>query len=221
MQTNDRRGEPRFETDGVGSMQIVRPPIKGTLKVRVSDVSRSGLRIHMHRRIAEGSEVMIRLGESLIFAEVRNCRGKDSGEFDAGLRITNLQVRMNVKSRRERSASRRANGVSPFQDQPARRTRLAATASDPITGVGTIYGDGITEPISCVYELYTLRQRGRTATSTEVVMGMVRTHGDPWIGGTFIGKSLSLRLADNRVWPFRFVKASGQVMILADHRAAA
>ncbi len=221
MQTGGWRGEPRFETDGVGSMQIVRPPIKGTFTVRVSDVSRSGLRIQMRRRIAEGSEVMIKLDESLISAEVRNCREVGPDQFDVGLRITNLQVRVDAKSWRDRHASRRAGEGSPFQEQSARRTRLSDTASDPLTGVGTIYGDGITEPISCDYELYTLRQRERTTTATEMVMGMVRTHGDPWIGGTLLDKSLSLRLADNRVWPFRFVKASGQVMILADHRAIA
>lgn len=85
---SDRRREARYPAQEPAELEMLygpREPIYGT----VLDVSRSGLRIELPRRIHRGEEVKVKLKENVIFGEVRYCRAA-SGVFQAGIRIDEL-----------------------------------------------------------------------------------------------------------------------------------
>ena len=72
-------------------MRIVGPGLVESFKARVCDVSKSGLRIHINRRVLVGSEVVVQLGEILVSAEARRCSEIDSDLYEVGLRITDIR----------------------------------------------------------------------------------------------------------------------------------
>lgn len=85
---SDRRREARYPAQEPAEIELLfgpREPIYGT----ILDVSRSGLRIELPRRIHRGEEVKIKLQQNVIFGEVRYCRAV-SGVFQAGIRIEEL-----------------------------------------------------------------------------------------------------------------------------------
>ena len=53
------------------------------------DVSRSGLRVALSRRISRGEHVKVKLHRNVIFGEVRYCRAVSNG-FQVGLQIQDL-----------------------------------------------------------------------------------------------------------------------------------
>jgi hypothetical protein len=84
----ERRREARYPAQEPAELELLfgpRDPIYGT----VLDVSRSGLRIELPRRIHRGEEVKVKLQQNVIFGEVRYCRAV-SGVFHAGIRIEEL-----------------------------------------------------------------------------------------------------------------------------------
>jgi hypothetical protein len=86
--TFDRRREARYPAQEPAELELLygpRDPIYGT----VLDVSRSGLRIELPRRIHRGEEVKVKLQQNVIFGEVRYCRAV-AGVFQAGIRIDEL-----------------------------------------------------------------------------------------------------------------------------------
>jgi len=93
----NRRSEDRFQTDGIAEMRIARPGHEENIKVKVCDVSRSGLRIHVNRRVLKGSEIMIQLGELLVSAEARHCSEIGSDLYEVGLEIIDAQARSKPK----------------------------------------------------------------------------------------------------------------------------
>ena len=92
MKLINRRSEARFQTDGIAEMRIARPGHRESFKARVCDVSKSGLRIHINRRVLEGSEVVIQLGEILVSAEARRCSEIGSDLYEVGLKIIDVQA---------------------------------------------------------------------------------------------------------------------------------
>jgi hypothetical protein len=84
----DRRREARYPAQEPAELELLfgpREPVYGT----ILDVSRSGLRIELPRRVHRGEEVKIKLQQNVIFGEVRYCRAV-SGVFHAGIRIEEL-----------------------------------------------------------------------------------------------------------------------------------
>ena len=84
----ERRSEARYQTQDPAEIEIIRGPSEpfyGT----VLDVSRSGLRVALSRRINRGEQVRVKLHRNVIFGEVRYCRAVPSG-FQVGLRIQDL-----------------------------------------------------------------------------------------------------------------------------------
>lgn len=85
---SERRREARYPAQEPAELELLygpREPIYGT----ILDVSRSGLRIELPRRIHRGEEVKVKLQQNVIFGEVRYCRAV-SGVFQAGIRIEEL-----------------------------------------------------------------------------------------------------------------------------------
>jgi hypothetical protein len=84
----ERRSEARYPTEDPAEVEILpgpSEPIYGT----ILDVSRSGLRVAVPRRIDRGEQVKVKLHQNVIFGEVRYCR-LASGRFNVGIRIQDL-----------------------------------------------------------------------------------------------------------------------------------
>jgi hypothetical protein len=84
----ERRAEARYATQDPAELEILpgpTEPIYGT----ILDVSRSGLRIALRKRISRGEQVKVKLHRNVIFGEVRYCRPVPGG-FQAGLKIQDL-----------------------------------------------------------------------------------------------------------------------------------
>ncbi|HTW68126.1 MAG TPA: PilZ domain-containing protein [Bryobacteraceae bacterium] len=84
----ERRSEARYHTQDPAEIEILpgpNDPFYGT----ILDVSRSGLRVALERRIGRGEQVKVTLHRNVIFGEVRYCRAVLKG-FQAGLKILNL-----------------------------------------------------------------------------------------------------------------------------------
>jgi PilZ domain len=84
----ERRSEARYPAQEPAELETVlggQEPVYGT----ILDVSRSGLRISIPRRLERGEQVQVKLQRSVIFGEVRYCRAV-SGGFHAGIRIEDL-----------------------------------------------------------------------------------------------------------------------------------
>jgi len=86
--TAERRAEARYPTQDPAELEVMpgpSEPIYGT----ILDVSRSGLRIAVSKRIGRGEHVKIKLHRSVIFGEIRYCRSVSQG-FQVGLHIEDL-----------------------------------------------------------------------------------------------------------------------------------
>jgi PilZ domain len=84
----DRRSEIRYPAQDPAELEILpgpSEPIFGT----ILDVSRSGLRVALSKRIDRGEQVKVKLHNNDIFGEVRYCRAV-SGAFHVGIRIKDL-----------------------------------------------------------------------------------------------------------------------------------
>lgn len=85
---SDRRSEARYPAQAPAELEIL-PLSTGPLYGTVLDVSRSGLRIGLARRVDRNQKVRVTLSGNVIFGEVRYCRAVAAG-FQAGIRIENL-----------------------------------------------------------------------------------------------------------------------------------
>ena len=84
-QDADRRTEARYPTQDPAELQVLpcpSEPIYGT----ILDVSRSGMRAALPKRLDRGQQVRVQLHNNVIFGEVRYCRAV-SGVFHIGIRI--------------------------------------------------------------------------------------------------------------------------------------
>jgi hypothetical protein len=84
----ERRSEARYPAQEAAELESLfgaPGPVYGT----ILDVSRSGLRIALPRRVDRGEQVKVKLHQNVIFGEVRYCRAV-SGIFHAGIRIQEL-----------------------------------------------------------------------------------------------------------------------------------
>jgi hypothetical protein len=84
----DRRAEIRYPAQDPAELQLLHGPSEPMFGT-VLDVSRSGLRVVVPKRIDSGAQVRVKLHHNFIFGEVRYCRAI-SGAFHVGLRIKDL-----------------------------------------------------------------------------------------------------------------------------------
>jgi PilZ domain len=84
----ERRSEARYRTQDPAEIEILPGP-GDPFYGMILDVSRSGLRVALRRRIDRGEQVRVKLHRNVIFGEVRYCRAVPEG-FQAGLKILNL-----------------------------------------------------------------------------------------------------------------------------------
>jgi hypothetical protein len=86
--TSERRREARYPTQDPAELEILFSGDE-TIYGTVLDVSRSGMRIALSKRINRGEQVKVKLQQNVIFGEIRYCRAVPGG-FQAGLKIQDL-----------------------------------------------------------------------------------------------------------------------------------
>ena len=84
----ERRREARYPTDDPAELEVLPGPSEPIFGI-ILDVSRSGLRVALPKRIDRGEQVKVKLYRNVIFGDVRYCRSI-SGAFHAGIRIKGL-----------------------------------------------------------------------------------------------------------------------------------
>lgn len=84
----ERRSEARYPAHDPAEIEILRGPAEPVYGM-ILDVSRSGLRVALTKRVDRGAHVKVKLHGNVIFGEVRYCRSV-SGAFQAGIRIQDL-----------------------------------------------------------------------------------------------------------------------------------
>ena len=84
--TTQKRSEPRFDTDGEGTLQEIHPLSLDRRRVRIVNVSKNGLGLVSPKAILPGTIVQLRIKDIVELANVRYCSASDEG-FRIGLRL--------------------------------------------------------------------------------------------------------------------------------------
>jgi hypothetical protein len=85
---NERSREHRIPTDDPAKMQTFNPFSPEKIPIKVTDVSRNGLKVHSPQFAEQGTIVQVVFKGAIIFGEVRYCVAAGA-EFDAGIQIQN------------------------------------------------------------------------------------------------------------------------------------
>jgi anti-sigma factor RsiW len=85
--TAQKRSEPRFSTQGEGTLQELHPLSLDRHKVRIVNVSKNGLGILSPQAILPGTIVQLRMNDIVELGNVRYCSALDDAGFAIGLRL--------------------------------------------------------------------------------------------------------------------------------------
>jgi hypothetical protein len=85
----EKRREHRIPADDPGRMQMFSPFSLAKFRVRITDVSRNGLKVRTPQFVDRGAIVQIRIKEAIVLGEVRYCIAAGA-EFDAGIQIQDV-----------------------------------------------------------------------------------------------------------------------------------
>ena len=81
-----KRSEPRFDTNGEGTLHELHPLSLDRHKVRIVNVSKNGLGVVSPKALLPGTIVQLRINDIVELANVRYCAASDEG-FRVGLRL--------------------------------------------------------------------------------------------------------------------------------------
>jgi hypothetical protein len=82
-----KRAEERFNTEGEGTLQELDPLSMESYKIRIVNVSKSGLGIVSAKPLLPGTIVKIRIKGSVELGNVRYCAALDDGAYRLGVRL--------------------------------------------------------------------------------------------------------------------------------------
>ncbi len=85
----ERRREPRIRASDHAFLSLTSPYQPGRDRVRVIDVSKSGMRVCGPRLIYTGTTVQLRLSSTVIMATVRHCEPDVDG-FQVGVQFSDV-----------------------------------------------------------------------------------------------------------------------------------
>ena len=86
--STDRRKEPRFHSKGLADLLILHGEPSERLTATVTNVSRSGFKLELDEPVEKGSQIEIRLRETIVWGVVTNCERDGRGHYRAGMRTT-------------------------------------------------------------------------------------------------------------------------------------
>jgi hypothetical protein len=84
--TTQKRSEPRFDTNGEGTVQELHPLSLERRKVKIVNVSKNGLGLISPKAILQGTIVQLRIKDAVELGNVRYCSASVEG-FRIGLRL--------------------------------------------------------------------------------------------------------------------------------------
>ena len=84
--TTHKRSEPRFDTEGEGTLQELHPLSLERHRVRIVNVSKNGLGLVSLKAVLPGTIVQLRIKDVVELANVRYCSASDEG-YRIGLRL--------------------------------------------------------------------------------------------------------------------------------------
>jgi hypothetical protein len=85
--TTQKRSEPRFTTEGEGTLQELHPLSRDRHKVRIVNVSKNGLDILSPKAVLPGTIVQLRINDIVELGNVRYCSARDNDGFRISLRL--------------------------------------------------------------------------------------------------------------------------------------
>jgi hypothetical protein len=111
----------------------------------------------------------------------------------------------------------REYATAGMSTMPMHPVHLGTSHVEQFRGTGTITGEEMKEPIDCVYQMSVLREidekdKRDSFLGRPEIVGMIKPHGDPWLGEKLIGRKLFLHLSDGKQLCFSFTGANGQVI---------
>ena len=69
----ENRKETRIPTNGSGSLRVLTPFSTGVIEIRIVNVSKSGLGMHVSETLSRGMIVQVQMKNAVILGEVRHC----------------------------------------------------------------------------------------------------------------------------------------------------
>jgi PilZ domain len=84
----DRRSEPRIPTQGTGHLII--GGVAAPAKVRIVDISRSGMQFETDEPLPLASNISVQLGDLTVACSVGNCRLHSSGRYRVGVQTKDI-----------------------------------------------------------------------------------------------------------------------------------
>jgi hypothetical protein len=87
--SGERRGAPRFSTEGLAKIQSLSPFNSAWSNVSIVDISKDGMKLETTERWSVGVVIRIRLNSTFILSEVRYC-SPSGGKFYVGVRIQDV-----------------------------------------------------------------------------------------------------------------------------------
>jgi anti-sigma factor RsiW len=86
-ETTQKRREPRFNTDGEGTLQELHPLSLNRHKIKIVNVSKNGLGVISPKAILPGTIVQLRIKDTVELGNVRYCSAAGEDGFRIGLRL--------------------------------------------------------------------------------------------------------------------------------------
>jgi len=95
------RRNPRFQTNGSGLLQILKPFSSQWWGIRITNVSRDGMRLNVPFRVPQDSLVKVKMQNSLHFGDTRYCEPASDDLFYVGVHLNDVYTpgRVTVEAR--------------------------------------------------------------------------------------------------------------------------
>lgn len=87
--TLEKRREPRFASESMITLRVLRPLSFERLTGRIINVSRSGVALRLATSLERAALVQVRVGTTVLLGEVRHC-AKTGSEFTIGIRLEDV-----------------------------------------------------------------------------------------------------------------------------------
>ena len=84
------------QTNGSGLLQILKPFSSEWWDIRITNVSREGMRLNVPFRVPQGSLVKVKMENSLYFGETRYCEPASDDFFYVGVHLRDFYTRERV-----------------------------------------------------------------------------------------------------------------------------
>jgi hypothetical protein len=87
------RRNPRFQTNSSGLLQILKPFSSEWWDIRITNVSRDGMRLNVPFRVPQSSLIKVKMQTSLYFGETRYCERASDEFFYVGVHLHDFYTR--------------------------------------------------------------------------------------------------------------------------------